>query len=645
MPDKWGRITGSDWMQFASGLSTLGNIQDQKKTQALQNQSFQAQIDKNEQQSRINKGAGNMLVALKAGGDLGSFKMQPGGSPYEHHMSMALASQMFIKGEQGADEMARIDRERAKIAHKKFKPMQRELIIAHANGNTDKVHDLIVGMMEIANMPFKLEVNSDSLLTPRDPNHTFNTFFKRSGSDEWEETGTIGYQEIVGKVADMSWDRFAQLSSVYSQTNRQWNADAVGLKGVVEGGKAQYMTRQGKTYLVFPQRNPDNQNDVHYVVVDEENNSIPYGSKKDLILSGFDYEDLDREKSLQDLEIGEETIQLRKDQQIVALAQAEKAKRKDLVSETPSEQDLVRAGQSITNRTMNNIYSYGKGILKNVVTPVIADEFGQDKKGITVWVKHGSVPDFKRAIGSQRYEVYKGSMESNGEKGSKYLVLPTQDAIYKLGGALVNLPPGVSQSSRDFIENQRLVTKTDSDDDDDLDKFTQIQIDKRVKEITGADPQLIKLLQEAILKRQKAGYPKYTSNEYNQQRADQLSLLAIEQYNQNKPDKIKTLDNIKIDQYAKGLPYAYKPEHVDKTTPAPYVDKFAQTIGTIQQGLPRLQVMQNQINTKITELTQSSLEDREKLLESLLQKNKTSLLSPEDQLTLIALQQLQTNIN
>ncbi|MDA3807194.1 MAG: hypothetical protein PF440_04690 [Thiomicrorhabdus sp.] len=411
MPDKWGRVTGDDWLNLSNTLGSLQSSIRQNKTSKLQNQAFQLQIDDAKSQKNIQNLTGIAVMALAAGGTLPA--KQPGTSAYEYNMSNAAAAQLHLQNKQVKADTIKADKDKAAIEFKEIKVLQQELLISQRAGKVGEVHTIVEKMSELMNVPLNAKWN--------DANQNFDKNYKHSGSDSWKKTGTVEYGEIVPKFASLTFDKFVVLSSAARQANRQYNAEAWGMQGVTEGGRTQRLIRNGKEYLVTPQRNPNNQNEVHYMVTGDDITPVRFKSKKDLVMSGFRYEDLKRD-------IDKEKISLSKLQQTESRAKTAKANRPDKTDKNRSSTgDVTGATTSMINNAKNKL-----GSIKGVSVGRDKGLVGEDVKSITAIIQPGRLVDVKKSLGNKYY------FNMINEEEMEYEIIPKQKNIQQLATSFAN---------------------------------------------------------------------------------------------------------------------------------------------------------------------------------------------------------------
>jgi len=328
-----------------------------------------------------------------------------------------------------------------KAAFEEFSTYQNAINKSLEEGDVYNVRHLTTKASEILNIPFKAEWDNEK--------EVFNTYYRHSGSGDWEKTGTIDYEELSQELATMTEEKFTTLSLASKKIMDDYNTNAwgpineIGPDGKSTGGRQQVYMLDGKEYLVTPQRNKANSNEVHFVVTDENNVEQIFESKRALQQAGYRYRDIEKE-----IAIAKKEAYVQDKARLLALTKnAEKS------GFEVSDRYLTLGEKSINDATQEAIFGFKNGVLSDAVTVMPTKGVpGEDSiSGTTVFVKANSVDDLKASIGKERRATSLGSMKQDGVEGFQFFITAKPEYIVKRGRSFTQVGADVAPSSAEVI--------------------------------------------------------------------------------------------------------------------------------------------------------------------------------------------------
>jgi hypothetical protein len=305
MPDKWGRVTGDDFFSVANAFASINNSIQRGKQTEISQENLAISQDRNsreeerhgwarEEQQRSQKEFARQDQARGLANDMlsywdknGPVEMPRGDTnPLLYNQALGIASQSYHQSDAGKQLIM----ETRKTAHARdygiFREYQAGILDAYGRGDMETTTTLIEKMSEAAPIPYKYQFDKESGM--------FNELYLDSQTDEWQQTGQVPVADVLSRIKATGEKEFAMESFRAKEATRQWNEDAWMNKTAVA-------QKDGKTFYVTPQKDPNSPNQVHYHVVDDQNHEVIYKSSKEMARSGIRLEDLERKKKVSEI--------------------------------------------------------------------------------------------------------------------------------------------------------------------------------------------------------------------------------------------------------------------------------------------------------------------------------------------------------
>lgn len=291
----------------ASEMALSGTAKSQAEARRIHAMDLQSRkaIHDDTRNKKVESAYGLILADIMDKGQ--SFQQDRGNIPVDiYNEAMNKAVTDYSKTEQGKIQLSKT----RKAAHDQnwstFSKYKDAIQSSMNQGDKAATINLIERMSLDTPMPYSLKWDSNK--------GAFNRRYMHSGSGQWEDTGDVSVEQAAKMINETSQKKYAMNEYVFKQATSNWNNDAwlpAGEKGANgQEGKTQIYKKDGRAFYITPQKDPNRPNSVLYFVTDENNNQQQFSSKGDLMKAGFRFEDLKREKGIQDLEKGEKEMDL-----------------------------------------------------------------------------------------------------------------------------------------------------------------------------------------------------------------------------------------------------------------------------------------------------------------------------------------------